>query len=302
MVVAIMGIVVMAIYSLYQGNQQSSMKQDDVVELQQNLRIAMEQMRRDILLAGFMCSSGSAIQVAPNQAVDLNDNQVFTDSGDLGSAFTLATASTRGVGVRINISTPFDSPSDPTTEKIITVATPEMADLLEDGNYVRIIRPGDFGQPVDQVLTVTDVDSSTPSVTVKGFNTVGTYRTGYMMVRVSDPNGDHDNNPNTNAPANPCTVQYYLTQDNNSSDSAQMLLVRKPSDGNEDTIATNITGLTFRYFLDDGTKPTSVSGSDLANIRAIQVTLTGKTDANRSAGGGGVTTRTLSAIIALHNR
>ena len=77
--------------------------------------------------------------------------------------------------------------------------------------------------------------------------------------------------------------------------------------GSRDKIAANITDLTFRYLLDDGTELDKVPdpgypSAQLSDIRAIRVTLTGKTDATRSAGGGGVTTRTLSSVIALRNR
>lgn len=304
-VVAIMGIVVMAIYGLYQSNQRSNFKQDAVVELQQNLRVAMEQLRKDILFAGFMCSSGSAIQSAPNQSIDLDSDGDFTEAGESGSGFTLGTASTMGVGVRMDISTPFDSTSDPNATETIRVASTEMAELLQDGYYVRIIRPGDFGQPVDRVLTVTDVsvsDPANPTVTVKGFDSVGTYRTGYLMVRVSDLNTDTDDDPNTNPPVNPSTIQYYLEDDPGSSDPVQMRLVRYPSDGTRDRVATNITGLTFNYLLDDGTEVDTVPNTQLSDIRAIRVTLTGKTDATRSAAGGGVTTRTLSSVVTLRNR
>ncbi len=304
-VVAIMGIVVMAIYGLYQSNQRSNFKQDAVVELQQNLRVAMEQIRKDILFAGFMCPSGSAIQSAPNQSIDLDSDGDFTEAGESGSAFTVGTASTMGVGVRMDISVPFDSPSDSTTDVPIRVASAEMAQLLQDGNYVRIIRPGDFGQPVDRVLKVTGVsvaDPANPTVTVRWFDAVGTYRTGYMIVRVLDLNTDTDGNPNTNPPVNPSTIQYYLEDDPGSSDSAQMRLVRYPSDGTRDRVATNITSLTFNYLLDDGTEVDTVPSTQLSDIRAIRVTLTGKTDATRSAAGGGVTTRTLSSVISLRNR
>jgi type IV pilus assembly protein PilW len=304
-VMVIMGVVVMAIYGLYQSNQRSNLKQDEVVELQQNLRVAMEQLRKDILLAGFMCPIGSGIQSAPNQSVDLDSDGDFTEVGESNSAFIVNTASTMGVGVRMDITTPFDSPDDPTTPETIRVASAEMAKLLKAGNYVRIIRPGDFGQPVDQVLKVTGIsvsDPANPTVTVTGFNAVGTYRTGYMIVRVLDLNTDTDGDPNTNPPVNPSTIQYYLEKNTGSNDPNQRILVRYPSDGDRDRVATNITDLRFQYLLDDSTETSTVPATKLSDIRAIRVTLTGTTDATHSAGTNGVTTRTLSSVINLRNR
>ncbi|MFA7536647.1 MAG: prepilin-type N-terminal cleavage/methylation domain-containing protein, partial [Desulfuromonadales bacterium] len=193
-VAAIMGLVVMASYSLYQNNQRSNLKQDDMVELQQNLRIAMEQIRRDVILAGFMCPQGTAVASAPQFSFNSNPNSDAdcSDASDLpgsgGDCFTIRTASTRGIGARIALAAPFDSPANPETEVAIPVASDDMADLLRPSSsgatsYLRILRPGDFGQPVEAVLEVTDVTDD--MVTVKGFNSAGTYRTGYMMVRVT---------------------------------------------------------------------------------------------------------------------
>lgn len=269
----IFGIAMVAIYGVYQGSRRSSYKQEAVVEVQQSLRVAMDQIRRDIIMAGFMLPAGQAVQAAG------------------ANSLTVATASALGVGVRLDLAAPFDSPTNTGTTQPILVASAEMVDLLSAGQCVRIIRPGDFGQPNDRVLTITDAVRSTRTITVKGFNDAATYRTGYMMVRVIDLNGDADGDPNTGVvPAHPNTIQYAL---------AGGVLQRTATGQGTQSLADNVDLLTFSYLLDNGTEDDAPG--DLSQIRAIRVTLRAKTDP-KMQGYIGETMRTLTNVIALRNR
>ena len=53
-VMAMLGVVMTAVYSLYYVQFRSALVQDEAVEVQQNLRISMDQMTRDIRMAGFL--------------------------------------------------------------------------------------------------------------------------------------------------------------------------------------------------------------------------------------------------------
>jgi len=284
-VLVILGLATIAMYGVFEANRKSAYKQEDLVEVQQNLRIAMGQVGRDVMLAGFMLPAGQAIATAGSNSL------------------TLQVASQRGVGVRIDIDSPFDSPADPSTDVAIKVASAEMTDLLEADQYVRIIRPGDFSQPVDQVLKVQSVSRTAPSVTVRGFNASGTYRKGYMMVRVIDANSDTDDNPNTNPPAHPNTITYSLIDDPDSADPAMFLLRREATGETGQTLAKNITALELSYLLEDGAEVDSLPAGDsrLAEIVAVRITLTGALDATRTASTGGAT-RALTNVISLRNR
>jgi len=284
-VLVILGLALVAMYGVFESNRRSAYKQEDIVEVQQNLRIAMSQVGRDIMLSGFMLPAGQAIATAGQNSL------------------TLQTASQRGVGVRIDVAAPFDSPSDPSTDVTIQVASAEMTDMLQAGDYVRIIRPGDFGQPVDQVLRVQGVSRATPSVTVRGFNTSGTYRKGFMLVRVIDANADGDGNPNTNPPAHPNAVTYSLQDDPDSADPAMLQLRRAATGEAGQVVAHNVTALVFSYLLEDGTEVASLPAGDarLAEILAVRVTLSGSLDATR-AGTSGVVNRALTNVISLRNR
>jgi prepilin-type N-terminal cleavage/methylation domain-containing protein len=74
LIVAFMlGLVLMSVYSIYITSQRSSYTQDEMVEVQQNLRIAMDSITRDIRNAGFMTSQmrdaslqWQSMQAAPN--------------------------------------------------------------------------------------------------------------------------------------------------------------------------------------------------------------------------------------------
>src|SRR5574341_1873842 len=53
-VAAMLGIVMGAIYSLYVTHQRTAYTQEEEVDVQQNLRIAMDSISRDIRMSGFL--------------------------------------------------------------------------------------------------------------------------------------------------------------------------------------------------------------------------------------------------------
>jgi len=275
-VVAIFGLVVSAMYGVFESNRRSSFKQEAVVEVQQNLRAAMTQIQRDILMAGFL--------------LPFNLPPVETAGA---SAITLQTASAQGIGARIEGQFNTAVPSEPITQfdtvaaqnEKIQLGMQEMVDLFAANQYVRIIRPGDFGQPVDAVLQVLSTDRANSSIVITDINGVGTIRKGYMIVRVPGAGAAHPN-----------TIAYTF-------DAANNRLMRNATGTGNQVFAENITGLDFVYILDDGTEVTSLPANDplLANIRAVRVTLSGQTDP-RMAGYTGITNRSLTNVVALRNR
>src|SRR3990172_10702339 len=53
-VMAMLALVLVAIYSLYDTHSKSAYVQEEVVDVQQNLRIAMDSISRDIKMAGVL--------------------------------------------------------------------------------------------------------------------------------------------------------------------------------------------------------------------------------------------------------
>lgn len=237
-VMAILGLVMMSIYSLYQSTQRSTTTQDEVVELQQNLRVAMDRIVRDIRMAGFMIPSGTPISIAS------------------ANAFTMQTASAAGRIVRIDED--FSSPvNDTTAEKTFKVASGDMVDLFENDDVVRIIRPPDHAQPLADTFLVSGKSRTVPNLQLKDFNTAQTiyFKAGDVIVRT------------TAAAPHPNTVAYALSGG---------VIQRAANGDTPEDVASGITALNFRYLLDDGSRPSAPTTGELSSIKAVEVTITGQ--------------------------
>jgi type IV pilus assembly protein PilW len=108
---AISGIVAGAIYTAFQSQQKSYLVQDQVAEMQQNLRAAMDIMVREIRMAGYdpQSSNGFGIidiqprDVANNVDVGLTGNGAFEFTADFDDNGTLSGGETISYSV-------YDSP------------------------------------------------------------------------------------------------------------------------------------------------------------------------------------------------
>lgn len=180
-VAAIMGLVVMGIYSVFLSMNKSTYKQEEVVEVMQNLRVAMGRISRDIRMAGFL--------------IPLTDTPLSVAGQN---TLTIQTATVSGRIAQVD--TDFNSSS---ATMDVDIATAEMVDLFETGDSVRIIRPVDREQPLDTVFTVTGKDRTGPTLTLSGF-TLETFREGDIVVEVSGAASIH-----------PETLTYQLQTDGN---------------------------------------------------------------------------------------
>jgi len=272
-VMAILGMVITAVLGVYKSTQRMTYTQDEVVEVQQNLRVSLDQIGRDIRDAGFMVN-GNAISVAA------------------GNTLTLQSAAVPAVMARIvaPASAPFNytTPADTATDLVIKVATSDMVDLFESGasgDWVRIIRPPNQTEPLNDTFQVSHKDSTGPTLTLKDFITANTlYQAGDIIVTVP-----------SQASSLPRTISYSLSGED---------LIRNA--GSAEILASKLTGLNFDYLMDDGSEKDTVTGSELSDIRAVRVNLTGATSASQTGsdqyGTGGVKTRELSTVVVLRNR
>ena len=263
-VMAMMGLVTMAVYSLYRTTQRTATTQDNVVELQQNLRIALDRMERDIRMAGFMVSSLSSPSTPLSVAT--------------ANSLTLQTAS--AVERIARISGPdFQSPANATTSIAIQVASADMAYLFTIDDVVRILRPPDQSQPLNGTFTVTGVAPTGPTISLNGFSTPGvSYKAGDVIVRT------------TAAAPNPNTVTYALDVPPNSQN-----LIRTANTDPPDTVASGITSLQFWYLLDDNTRTNAPA--DLSTIKAVEIRIAGQ-----AASQDGTKSREIQGVVTIRNR
>jgi prepilin-type N-terminal cleavage/methylation domain-containing protein len=262
-VVAIMGLVTTAIFSLFQNVQNTGYTQEEVVDLQQNLRVAMDTLTKDIQMAGFLVPPTTmAITTAPASLA-------------AGNTLVLQTATTSLDVARLD--------GDVTvavadTAKEFTLASSEMVGLFAANDKVRLVRSPDHGQKIDALFTVDSVDSSTRKITLSGF---GANTADYQEVDLLVKTGDA---------GHPANLTYALDAANNE-------LERTASDGGgAQVVADNITAVDFVYRLENGTETNAPTS--LGDIRGVRVTLTGTAfDLTNK----GTKTRILTKLITLKN-
>lgn len=273
-VVVIFGVVSIAVLDLYVNVVRSTTSSEEVVEVQQGMRIALEQMARDIQMSGFMVPTGIPITVARNDLL------------------TLTTASAYRTFARVNATATFPAGST-TPAVVVTVGSDAMARLFREGQHVRIVSPATgvpLGglPPAGMAFLVTGVAPTTPSLSLEPLAApaaaISVANTD-MIVRVPNP-GDDATYPNS--------VTYLLENDPISTTPNMRVLSRlwyatipALTATNRDTadrvLATKITALRFEYLMDDGTVapgPTAAAGTAVAdsrldNIVGVRIFLTG---------------------------
>lgn len=266
-VCGMLGIVMGAIFTLYQTHQRSAYTQEEVVEVQQNLRIAMDSITRDIKMAGFLTPLPQTVTAPLNAAI--------------ANSITINTGAEAGVYARITANTP----------SIVgnTSFTVDSVDNFANGDSVRIIRPQDGSEPITGPLTV-NAPPAAPNLTI-GTTAVVDYLNGDIVVRT------------TNNALNPNTIRYFVTT-TGACPTGQSCIARRTNEGTLDVdtqiVANNITNLQFSYILDDNTE--NNAPTDLSTIRAVRVTITGQTVTTTALSGGQAKTRQIASIVRIRNR
>lgn len=310
----IFGIVMGAIYSLYSAHQRSAYTQDEVVEVQQNLRIGMDSITRDVRMAGILVPyipitqvKMPPVQLASNATGAMQPlsapNNVNSDD------MTLNTESASATFARItplNNATTYIVAASPFS---IPVDSPTTVDSFNVNDYVRIVRPQDRSEPklsteallTGRVYQITGTDRNVPSLTLTiagGYNnpTNINLNKGDMICKTASPY------------THPNTIRYCLGPTAACGSGAtcptgQLCLMRIVNGATTDVIAQNMAGLQFRYLLDDGTEVNApTTAADYGNIRAVRVTLTGQTVTTKVLSGGQAKVRQTESVIQLRNR
>lgn len=300
-VVGMLGLVLAAVYSTYSSNLRAAQSQGEVLEVQQNLRVALDWLTRDLKMAGALLPPGTA--------------PIATASGT--SNISLNTASAEGRLARVQ----FDPPGDPyqvpgtPTEITLTVeppaspTAPNIVDGFARGDHLRLIRPFDGAEPLGGTRSLVVADqtgnpargvfgTSLPAITLaksdgSTFLPGDLVRPGDLLAKVADP------------ATYPMSVGYYLVDsgvsvNGYSCPAGQKCLVRQvngPS-GPADIVATRLASLSFSY-LQDGYTEAAVP-ADPAKVRAVRITLHGTTA--RTAAASGARDRGVTTVVKLRNR
>lgn len=260
--VTILAIVFIGIYTVQLSMQRSANVQEEYVDIEQNLRIGMDSIARDIRFAGYLVAGGNA-------AFSTADPSTFAIQ-----AFSEPGSSARIVA-NVNLTT--------SGTQTLNLEDPHP---FKSGDYVRIIRPRDLGLPIERVLEVDTTTSS--SVNVLNVDEAVEVLNGDMLTVYIDPDNDGDGDPNTfsgSTITDPSTITYTVVSNE---------LVRTSNQAN--VVAEDISSIGFLYFLDDGTAKTDPGASELDDIIGIEVTLNGETLTAE-----GVKSRSLTSRILMRN-
>jgi prepilin-type N-terminal cleavage/methylation domain-containing protein len=288
-VLVIMGVVTGAVYTTFLSTQRQAYTQDEVVEVQQNLRAALDYLVKDIRMAQFMApANNTALVTVPTQLlVDDNSDGDYEDTDERPILSLVSATSMHGYARVTGVAV---SGSDLELD-----VAPNTMQQFADGDVVRVFRPVDLN-PVTNVYLVTGAPSGDQvdlDISGGGY-TAGDVTSGDLLVSMPAAATDGDF---------PLQIDYQLVDDP-STDMNMNQLQRRVLDQDGNTveafqlIASNISGLALNYLDDTGNTTT-----DLAEVVAIELTMTARTDATRAANSNfsGPKTRSLSTTVKIHN-
>ncbi|MCF6178527.1 MAG: prepilin-type N-terminal cleavage/methylation domain-containing protein [Geopsychrobacter sp.] len=236
-VMAILGIAMTVVYNVFLSSQKTIYTQDEIIDVQQNLRISAELLSREIRMAGLLIPA-SANPISNASTATLLELQVASATGEYARIATDNLLSTTVTSTDI---IPF------------TIAQAAMASQFALNDRVRIYRPASSSEPASAVYTVA-VDPTGTTLSLSGFTTPDLQiNASDMIVKVA-----------AGAP-NPNTIRYTLVLDQ---------ILRTVNGGVSQVVADNITNLQFVYTLTDGT--TTNTPTTFNNIRSIQITINGR--------------------------
>lgn len=316
--------VLAAVYSLYETSRRTANVEENVIDLQQNLRIAMDSITRDVRMAGFLAAPSVNYGVknaGPFSMGDqswtgspiggVNDNQgalqLLPPPDNVPSdLMTLNVASTTSTYAAIN--------QQHFGTGAFIVDTPDAADQFNIGDAVKIIRPQPFKYEPGDVGAWYSVQGTTrnpPSITLgnlpgfAGSNGAANYMPGDMIAK-------------TTAGANlPTTITYCLGSSAGvppgvqpcgapvpTCPQGQLCLMRIVNGITPTVVADSIAGFQLQYVFDDAAPQNNASArngapNDIGSIRAIKVIISGITPDPK---GGVNKVRQMQGIVQLRTR
>lgn len=266
-VTVIMGLVIGAVYTLYLSTQKTAITSEEVVDVQQNLRFALDQMAKDIRMAGFLVVDGS--DPLESEPASLSEGNLIINTSAITPHFA-----------QIVGDESYDS-----SEDTFFVGSGDMVDLFDSGDEIIIIRAetevvpgGAVGLPPvysvinTQIFTgeISGKDRNAPSLTIDPLNPVGTVNTidpGDVIVRASTG-----------------TVTYELE----SEETNVNRILR-----NGEPLADKIVDVEFVDYIRDDSE-----------LVAVRIRIVGQTDETMTGreGFSGIKTRALESVVRLRNR
>jgi len=294
-VALMMGLVMGAVGTLYVSHQRAATVEAEVVDVQQNLRLAMDQIGQDVSMAGFLVTAQTAIGAAVN------------GGGPNGSdSLTINTASESRVAAAVSQGIPTVALALNDTLNVQVAASAGSVGGFEnavDANTAKVRVVSYQNQPLGAGTTFT-VLSVNPTAGTCGAVAApclslradavanGAINAGDLVVKTGI----------ACAEGFPHTVQYAVAACPAPTPGFCLMRTTVPAAaGAQTVVATNITDLQFRYLLTTNIEIDAPTAAELTLIRAVRVTLNGQIVATTAAAGGATKTRSLMSVIAIRN-
>lgn len=284
---SLLGIIMIGVYNLYLSQQSQNLIQEDVVELQQNLRVAMDTITRDMRVSGFLNMDNDPLEgISDNGGLDGSDTVTLNTASGFGYyAKIVENDTTENVAVGTNI--------------IFTVDSNGIFSATNPLELVRIIRPSQGVEVVVTTYTVQTVGTTgascnpkvAPCLILEPTTTYGNteFRTGDIIARTGIVGSEWY----------PGTIAYSLVSGGNCP-VGQKCVAKNINGGGNKIIASNITDLQLNYILDGGNMVDNPD--DPSQVRAVRVTISGATSMTVAELDGNARTRQLSSIVRIRNR
>ena len=273
---AISGILIAALYRTFIGQHRTYTVQEEVVDMQQNARVAINRMMREIRMAGF----GNAWNILPPYGLPFSA---------MGGPFSYI------INPRDNQNTIIGHHDDQITiigafEQVSVLKT-----LTDGTNTIELVEKADqFNLINRKYLCVGGLE--THVVTAISGNTITldsnllfNHRAGTPVFKVK-------------------AITYQLRWDNRNPNMPVLTREDHTDGGGSQVVAENIDNLQFRYVLEDGSE--SDSPADPSSIRMVRVTVHARTsfsdlefksDPEFKVGVGGFRRRTIASNILVRN-
>ncbi len=288
-VMAIFLIVIAAVYALYNTQLKTTHIEEDVIEVQQNLRVAVDVISRDVAMAGIAVSSGTnpVNAVANNTGLDGSDLVTFNNASADG-VFTIVDV-TKSVSVVGG------------TSIVFTVGSATEADMFSVGDAVRIVNSSEKSQPAATVFIVAAKNTATPSLTLTPAVSTGSVK--FMRGNLIAKTGSSALEPYPNTvlycvgPAVGCAPA--VTRCPAGQKCLMRIVNATPTD--DSVVATNIEDLQLTYLLDNTGLTESDAPGNLSLVRAVRITMVGETF-NTAGLSRAPKSRELTNIVKLRNR
>ncbi len=295
-VLAIFGVVVGAVYSLYVTSLKSSSKHDETQDVQQNLRLAMDAVTRDLQGMGLLVPSGTD-PIAPSS---LNNYSTSLSINMVSSMSKMATIRRNNIQSAefLNFSTSVEPPSSIDGFQVndtVTIYRPSTYKYTTLNNgigpyyVVKKISRGDMSKnpPIYPVMTL-ELGSADPLPS--------TYflRPGDIITGTSVSNNVSNN----------VIYSIVANADNSNCPVGQRCLARTFNNAplkQAQIIAGKLSSISFSYLYDKGdsdNNPYSYSDK-VSSVRAVRVTITGITN---TTNWGNPKTMQMTSVVMLRNR